>query len=457
MNKNAREPDKTLSERVLRERRNFNMGKMGTLVLAISALAYLWFSSYHILLNLSLSTLLAGISIYFAFLQFLVKRKIPLDKDFQRLLIVSFSLLAWSTFVYAIFEIGLPKRWGQILLGIAIAASVYILVDTYPKAKFLIKTMIIGGTISAVVGIGQFFLGEPFWRIWQTLIENKIDSSLISYAKRIPGLAPTPITFGYHMATIIPLSVAFFHSLIRGKNKFQKVLIILATTGMIFGIILGGYRAALGGASLGISVVMFLLHSKKKQWRYVLSKSIILSIIVYLVIGWLYNPIKYILLRDISAKARLPMLQTAILYALRHPFGTGYYEIEENIELVYVEDPAIAEIILKTTPHNQFLNVLIYYGFPGLLLLIIYYWLCLKTTYKLWKNTANSNSLYLKWLPAGIFGALLGYLVNSMTHNAGPFVGDIFHWYLIGLIFSVLRIVKYSGVRKQLPRNYEGS
>ena len=67
---------------------------------------------------------------------------------------------------------------------------------------------------------------------------------------------------------------------------------------------------------------------------------------------------------DSSARARIPMTLTALRYSLDHPLGTGTYSptrehIGEGL------DEAMVEHLLVNTPHNQFLNVLVYYGYPG--------------------------------------------------------------------------------------------
>ena len=38
-------------------------------------------------------------------------------------------------------------------------------------------------------------------------------------------------------------------------------------------------------------------------------------------------------------------------------------------------------------------------------------------------------------------GALAAYGVNSLLHNSGPFVGDWAHFFIVGLVFSIERIV----------------
>ena len=75
---------------------------------------------------------------------------------------------------------------------------------------------------------------------------------------------------------------------------------------------------------------------------------------------------------------RLAMFRTAFRYSLDHPFGTGKYfpkrkHLDEN------SDDYIIKKVLSNTPHNQFLVVLVYYGFIGFILVLAFYFLVLRS------------------------------------------------------------------------------
>ena len=142
---------------------------------------------------------------------------------------------------------------------------------------------------------------------------------------------------------------------------------------------------------------------------------------------------------DTSARERLPMTLTALRYSLDHPLGTGSYSptrehIGEGL------DDAMVERLLVKTPHNQFLNVLVYYGFPGLTLLVAFYLLILRSLVHSGRYILRSGDTSLYFLGTAAFGALAAYGVNSLLHNAGPFVGDWAHFLIVGLVFSIERI-----------------
>ena len=150
---------------------------------------------------------------------------------------------------------------------------------------------------------------------------------------------------------------------------------------------------------------------------------------------------------DTSARARIPMTLTALRYSLEHPLGTGTYAPEPR-HLPGGLSPHVAEEVLKHTPHNQFLVVLVYYGYPGLLLLAAFYLLIARSLLTTARHFLRSRDTESLLLAAAVTGALAGYGLNSLFHNAGPFVGDWFHFIIVGLVFCIER----NAAAKPLPQ-----
>lgn len=419
------------------------MARLGMPPLLASAVAYLWVSSYQLGLGLTPSALLAGLAAYLATLCFLARKGASFDPRFRSLLVVSLCLLVWAAFVYAISGLGLPRRLMQIALGIGVAFSVYMIADSFHRVQLLVGAMISGAVVSSLVGVGQFFLGQPFISLSLAFGEVSEDVVRAMLGGRIAGLASSQVSLGYHLVTLVPIGVALWcGSRVRG-SKLTRVVLLGAIAAMTLALLLTQVRSAVGGAFLGSAFSFFLMRGRAPRWRGPLMAALGVCAVLYVGVGWFYLPARFVEMADLSARSRLPMQLAGITYALHHPFGTGDYALSEK----YISqdlDPMLAESVLSNTTHNQFLNVLVYYGFPGLGLLLAFYWLVLRETHELWKMVVHAELARFKWLPAGIGGALVGYLVNSMFHNAGPFVGDIFHWYLIGLVFAAKRVLAYA-------------
>lgn len=140
-----------------------------------------------------------------------------------------------------------------------------------------------------------------------------------------------------------------------------------------------------------------------------------------------------------SAQSRIHMAMTALRYSLDHPLGTGRYSPTTS-HIGTGLDAWLEKKVLTNTPHNQFLNILVYYGYPGLVLLILFYVLVLKSLIRSGLYILQSRDAALYLLATGVAGAIASYGVNSLLHNAGPFVGDWGHFFIIGLVFSLQRI-----------------
>ena len=155
-------------------------------------------------------------------------------------------------------------------------------------------------------------------------------------------------------------------------------------------------------------------------------------------------------LDDTSARARIPMALTALRYSLDYPLGTGRYSPEER-HLPPGLEPRVAEEVLAQTPHNQFLVVLVYYGYPGLVLLAAFYLLIGRSLLATARHYLSSRDTESLLLVAAVAGSLAGYGLNSLFHNAGPFVGDWFHFVIVGLVFSIERLAAERASQSRAP------
>jgi len=421
------------------------MSKVGAAILVLSAVAYLWTPSYKTaLFGLTPGAILGGLAAYLTLLQVFAKSRLTFIPEFRRLLAVSMGLLAWAALVYGFYG-AYPaafRRILQIILGISVSCSVYMFVRSSKRVTIFIFVLLAAGTISALVGIGQFYVGGPFIDLWAALVRPPEER--LSLARvLVPGLAPTSILLGYQLTTLLPLAVALLFSRPMFINRILKGLVVLISMTMMFALVLSGSRSAIGSAFFGIAFVVLLLRRRASRWGPWLVIGLTFGILLYILVGVFYQPARFLLLEeDLSVAVRPSLALTALQYAFFHPFGTGIFRPTEEEYVILQFDPRVAAHIGTLTPHNQFLNILVYYGFPGLVMLIAFYWLLFRTLRKSWQVAVQNQDAYnYKWMVGGLIGAFLAYLINSMFHNAGPFVGDWFHWFVIGLVFSVHRLL----------------
>ena len=145
-------------------------------------------------------------------------------------------------------------------------------------------------------------------------------------------------------------------------------------------------------------------------------------------------------LMDASSWTRIHELGTVLRYVRDHPFGTGVYAPQ----LSHVSDGLsdwLVEELLRLWPHNQGLHVLALFGWPGLALLVVFYVCVLRSVVRLVVYAWRAADSDLRFLVVAVVGAWTAYSINTMFIPTSPFVGGWSHFYLIGLLFSVERLV----------------
>ena len=147
---------------------------------------------------------------------------------------------------------------------------------------------------------------------------------------------------------------------------------------------------------------------------------------------------------QLNIASRGYMASTAWRYALEHPWGAGAYApSQSHLSAALLQENPEDFMILGMHPHNQFLFVLVNYGFPGLILLMLFYACLLRSIVHSAGTAARSGDAALHCLAAAVGGALCAYGVQSLTHGMGPFTGDWGHFLLIGLAFGIQRTVVF--------------
>ena len=148
---------------------------------------------------------------------------------------------------------------------------------------------------------------------------------------------------------------------------------------------------------------------------------------------------------DVQTFDRVYLALTALNYSKEFPFGTGgvYAPQVRHVDLSW--GTRRIQAAFAFTPHNQFLLCLVQYGVPGLALLVVLYggvsWVFLHVL-----RRRRSVPLGASWgLFVGTTGALVGYVINSLFHEHGPFTKDWFHCVLIGLFLAVALRVRTGG------------
>lgn len=403
------------------------------------------------------------------------------------------SLLAvWATFVYVLADTLLPKRVPQMLLGLGVLFSVYFCVTTARRAYALVLAIVLATFVSTIFGFAIAFYGDPFLTIWLQVADNvrlKTLYEVLTY-KRLAGLGPDPIAFSYQLAVAAPLAFCLVlfgcprhvrcRRLVDALSSMVLMVMITAmvansSRSMILGVALAAATASVmyvaeGRAltrlgvlwsliavwltvffnpSLGIHRTIFpsephiavedrsVLEDAPRgsfEWKLARAYEALLASNQRLE----FNSRLFKLVDD-STRPRPHMATAAIRYSLEFPLGTGtYFPSERHLDVDL--DATIEYRVLSQGPHNQFLIVLVYYGFPGLILLLAFYWQIVRTAWPAILRSLRRAPVKPEFFVSAVVAAMIGYTLNSLLHNNGPFVGDWYHFILIGLVFTLPRL-----------------
>ena len=139
---------------------------------------------------------------------------------------------------------------------------------------------------------------------------------------------------------------------------------------------------------------------------------------------------------DFHARSRLPQAAMAWRYALDHPFGTGVYRPSRAHAAEDVPNARLDDL-LRASPHNQFLHVLVLYGFPGLCLLLLFYGFLARAAWRAGRLAWREPRADLRFVVVAVIGAWAAYSVNSLFVPTGPFLEDWYQYFVLGLLLSL--------------------
>ncbi len=398
-------------------------------------------------------------------------------------------LAVWATFVYTITDTFIPKRVPQMVLGLGVLFSVFYCVTTHRRAHALVFVVVLATFVSTLFGFAIAFYGDPFLTIWLQIADNvrlKTLYEVLTY-KRLAGLGPDPIAFSYQLGVAVPLAFALaLYGSPRdvGYRKLLDALTGIALMVMTTAMVANSSRSVILGVGLASLVLSAMYVAGRRP-------IIRLAIVWCLICAWLtvfFNPTlaidrvlipdephiavqdrsvlkdaprgsfewklarayeallladpgfrlndRLFRLVDDSSLTRVHMATTALRYSLDFPLGTGrYFPSEKHLDAGLDEGTKLR--VLTGAPHNQFLIILVYYGFPGLILLVAFYWQMVRPLGPAFLGSIGSTPDEPAFLVPAVIGAMIGYTSNSLLHNNGPFVGDWYHFIVVGLVFAL--------------------
>jgi O-antigen ligase len=103
----------------------------------------------------------------------------------------------------------------------------------------------------------------------------------------------------------------------------------------------------------------------------------------------------------------------------------------------YIPPNVVAElyIVKPTSAHNQFINMMLYYGILAVALLVVFYTIIFKGLAIVRRTSSDS---FILAVVSGLSGAFVSYIVHSLCHNNGPFFSETSSWFFIGMTTFII-------------------
>ena len=405
------------------------------------------------------------------------RRDFAVDRQTSLALAVAFCLLLWaaiSTWINDQYPSHIT-RLGQTAMGIAMLWVVSMTIHTLPRIRIVTFAIVVATFVSALVGIAILAQGEPFLSLWLWIAHVSEANVKMALDGRTAGMSVGTSIFSYHLAVAIPLAVGLllispFRLFLTpsstgydttsspGKTLLDDWIwrgaLIVILTGLTTGLVLNATRSALLGVTCGVLVALspLLLNPFRGRRIPILLSLAVVAVATFVIVSvieerWTFNP-RIVSVQDTSAQSRVPMAITAVRYAVEYPLGTVVYDPEPR-HLPSGLDPAMQRQVLSLSPHNQFLAVLAYYGWPGFILILLFYGFLLSVFVSMIRLALDLRTAWATVLVAALAGCMGAYFCNSMFQPTGPFVADWHHWIVIGLVFSAHAVLKREGAVKR--------
>jgi hypothetical protein len=343
--------------------------------------------------------------------------------------------------------LGIMKTHGMALTIFLVTQAV---VSNPRVAALLAKAMALTAIISGSVAILQWWGIDWAWTLTVILHPDEIFSSQMMVVVRYfhaPGLALYSIPLSYHLSTFSIFYFALFLSQVQTKKTFLiKVSSFMVIIVMSIAVIIPQTRSAIFAA--GSALIFVLISEFYRGWRFsqfrlgLVRLFLILlsfSCAVFLTYSLLAERITsteakpaeggYRLGRvaELEDSQRLELTSAALQFISKHVLvGGGQEEFKSHQGKIYEH---------QVSPHNMFLNCLVYYGLIGLALLLALLREIFQTCAKALRLNLSPNT---RWTVLGAVGGLIAYIFNSMFHNDSFVSGGTLPWWLLGLLCGLI-------------------
>jgi len=330
------------------------------------------------------------------------------------------------------------RKLSRTFLPIFIVLCTLSICNSLEKARKFLLFFLICASVSAFVALMQFLGFDFFW-----MLRTSQAKALGLVGQRVAGLANQAVTLSYMLVLAFPWALSFVASDdLRQKCRKSWMLVLLLILSL--GTIVSLTRSAILGCILSGAYILWKFRGARTLLRML---PVVVVIILLLFFAGTEGFQRISKVDDASAQGRLPLAITGFFFSLKHPLGGGSFgNYDKSLKKQKDYYNAVkqfkgARSIFSISPHNHFINVLIYWGWPAFFVLLACLYLLSSASQGIIRDPNNKIACY----GVAFKGMLIAYITNAFFHNGGPFLGDYLFWYFPGILGVVVAETKKTG------------
>jgi hypothetical protein len=313
-----------------------------------------------------------------------------------------------------------------------------------PKEIFiLLNYLYISSILMALIGIGQFFTGDPSWGLWfpQRYAEHVEGAAgqitSVGAGWRVFSTASNPNAFGSVIAMAFPLSI---YKLANTNNKIIRLLHIITLIIFFIAILISGSRTSL--IASGIAIVFFVLYNYAKlnfnkifkfSFSILLPLGLAFFIFYNISSGSIIQKIFVTRFETINKVDKLEQeLEEGRMYKWEHSLTEGF----EAKYLLFGRGLHKGE--QGPSPHNNYIAVFFITGLWGLIFFLTLLIRAITKTFK-FQNRLLGSIFFMMLISFCITSLAYPYIIHKGPPN--------FFWSIIGLIAVIPKLYKYYQIK----------
>lgn len=307
----------------------------------------------------------------------------------------------------------------------------------------LIKGMLLGVFIVEVIGLGQFFTGNPHWGLQPgqkyvaTLTGYGTTASYYGREWRVFSTVSNCNAFGTLIAMILPIIVR--EIIINRKSIIKLVFIFVLMTSLV-AIIISGARTAILSAIIVLPIFIIFLgvsHLKRKKFILITIFTIIISLLTiqYLRSDYYFSTIFSTRLQSISSLNKtIEEFQGTRLYKWTRSWEGNFHP------MLFIIGYGVVNLGGTNQPHNNYLAIFFLTGFWGFAAFF----------YIVFRAIRISFDMQDKLLQYTLVSVLLTWLLTSLAYENTVHTGQpLIFWPTIAILASKVRFQISTGLSEK--------